>query len=140
MQQYFANGWVYKELLHPVREAMIAWYYCSVLTKLDNGTLQSSSCRFSNHRALKNSIVRIIPINGRSMKAVVPTVVPTSSTHVHYPKSIVQAISINRQPAKTISGQFQLIDSLRDNLCGQFQLVESTRHQLFRQFQLMDSL
>ena len=88
---------MYRELLHPVREAMIACY-CSVLTRSTNCTLQSSSCRFSNNRALQNSIVRIIPINGRSPKAVVPTI----SIHVHHRKSIVQAIPINRQPVKTI--------------------------------------
>ena len=74
------------------REAIIAWY-CSVLTKSINYTLQSNSCRFSSNRALQNSIARIIPINGRSPKAVVPTVVPTISIHV--PKSIVRAIPIN---------------------------------------------
>ena len=78
------------------REAMIACY-CSVLTKSINCVLQSSSCRFSNNRALQNSIVRIIPINGRSPKAVVPTI----SIHVHHPKSIVYAIPINRQLVKT---------------------------------------
>ena len=81
-----------------LREAMIprSWY-CSVLTKSINCTLQSSSCRFSNNRALLISIVRIIPINGQSPKAVVPTI----SIHVHRPKS-VQAIPINRQPVKTV--------------------------------------
>ena len=101
MHHHLANGCVYRELLHSVREAMIAWY-CRVLTKSMNCTLQSSSCRFPSSRAFKNSIVRIIPINGRSPKAVVSTVVPTTSFHVHHPKSIVQAAPINRQPAKTI--------------------------------------
>ena len=106
------------------REAMIACY-CSVLTKSINCVLQSSSCRFSNNRALQNSIVQIIPINGRSPKAVVPTVVPTFSIHVHHRKikcSVIQSIDSLR---KQFSGQFQLIDSLRDHLSGQFQLIES---------------
>ena len=80
---------------------MIAWY-CRVLIKSINCTLQSSSCRFSNNRAFQNSIVRIIPINGRSLKAVVSTVVPTLSIHVHHPKSIGQSIPFHRQPVITI--------------------------------------
>ena len=32
MQQYLANDWVYRELSHPVIEAIIAWY-CIALTK-----------------------------------------------------------------------------------------------------------
>ena len=96
------NGWAYRELLHPVRVAMVA-LYCSVLTKLTNCTRQSSSCRFSNNRALQNSIARIIRIiNGRSPKAVVPTVFPTISIHLQHPKSIVKEIGTNRQPVKTI--------------------------------------
>ena len=35
MEQYLANGWVCRELLHPVIEVMIAWYR-SVLTKSTN--------------------------------------------------------------------------------------------------------
>ena len=100
---------MYRELLHPVRGNL-----CSVLTKAINCTLQSS-CWFSNNRALQNSIVRIIPINGWSPKAVVPTVVPTFSIHVHRPKSIVQAISINKQPVKTFFRTIP-INSLRDHV------------------------
>ena len=84
-------------------------------------------------------VIRIIPINGRSPKAVVPTLVSTISIHVHHPKSIVQAIPINRQLVKAIFKTIP-INSLRDHLSGQFQLIESTRHQLFRQFQLIDCL
>ena len=51
---------------------------------------------------LQNPIVRIIAIYGRSPKAVVRTVVPTISVHIHHPKSNVQAIPINIHHVKTI--------------------------------------
>ena len=119
MQQYLANIWVYRELIHSVREAMTAWY-CSVLIKSINCTLQSSSCRFSNSRALSNSIVRIISIIARSPKAIAPTI----SIHAHHPISIVRAVPINRQPVKTIFKTIP-INSLRDHLSGQFQLKDN---------------
>ena len=49
-KQYLANDWMYRELPHPAIEAIIAWY-CSVPTKSIN-VLYSSSCQFSNNRAL----------------------------------------------------------------------------------------
>ena len=38
-----------------------------------------------------------------------------------------------------LSGQFQLVDSLRNHVSGQFQLSEGIRHQLVTQFQLIVS-
>ena len=101
--------------------------------------LYNTSCRWSN-RALKKLDYPHNSNQWRSPEAVVPTVVPKDSIHVHHPKSIVQAIPINRQPVKQFSGQFQLISSLRHHLSGKVQLIESTRQQVFRQFQVIDSL
>ena len=69
--------------------------------------LYSISCRLSNNRALQNSIVRPTPINGRSPKAVVPTV----STDV-YPKAIIQASPTYRQPVGII---FMTISNTQSN-------------------------
>ena len=63
--------------------------------------LYNTSCRWSN-RALKKLDYPHNSNQWRSPEAVVPTVVPKDSIHVHHPKSIVQAIPINRQPVKTI--------------------------------------
>ena len=97
----------------------------------------ASSCRLSNSTALGYSIVmtipisvslpkpivRTTPINGRSLKAVAPTI----PIYVNHQKSIVQAIieleliDKNRLPA-----QFQSTSSLRAHLSGQVQLFRST--------------
>ena len=63
--------------------------------------LYNTSCRWSN-RALKKLDYPHNSNQWRSPEAVVPIVVPKNSIHVHHPKSIVQAIPINRQPVKTI--------------------------------------
>ena len=133
------NYWVYRELPHPVinisREATIAWY-CSLS---NNCTVVTTGLQIA--QPSKTRLSGIIPIKGRSPNAVVPTVVPTISIHVHHPKSIVQEIPTNRQPVKAFfPGLFQLVDSVRDRLSGQFKLIESTRHQLFRQFQLINNM
>ena len=71
-------------------------------------------------RSLPKPMVRTIPNNGRSLK----TVAPTSPFHANDPKSIVQAIPINREPVKSLPAQFQsIIGSLRARLFGQFQLT-----------------
>ena len=138
-----ANYWVYRELLHPLIHAIIGCN-CPVVS----WPKQLYSTAVVAVRALKNSIVRAIPVNTSLSKPIVRTipifgrfskVVPTVPIHVQNRKPIVQAIPIHRQPLKRIYRQFRLINSLRDQLYRQFQLIESTRHQLFEHLQLIDN-
>ena len=47
---------------------------------------------FPTSRSIPKPIVRTIPINGRSLKPVAPT----SPIHVNHPKSIFEAVPMNR--------------------------------------------
>ena len=73
---------------------------CSVQINCSSTT----TCQLSNNRALLNSIVMTIPLNGRSLKVVGPT----SPFHVNLPKSNVQAIPINRQPVKSFASTISI--------------------------------
>ena len=54
---------------------------------------------------------------------------------------IVRTNPISRQSPKSLSGQFQQVDSLLNQpLSGKFQLLDSLRNQLSRQFHLVENL